>query len=197
MGRKKRGATTFIIDTQEESVPSFFVLLSQYAQTMDHLTKLEELLEQANLDIKDGLYDTASNKLEQIIDMDPSFGKAYNHLGYLYDVRFKDYEKGETLYKICLEKSPLYPSAYYNYAILLSTLEKWEELQELLDQALTVPGITKSTIYNEYAIMFEQKTDLDRAIEYYKKAALFTLDKGVVERAKASIERCNMKKELL
>ncbi len=163
---------------------------------MDHLTKLEELLDQSNQDIKNGKYEEATNKLEEIISIDPNFGKAYNHMGYLYEVKFKDYEKGETLYKLCLEKSPLYPSVYYNYAVLLSTLGKYDELKELLDQAMNVPGITKSTIYNEYAIMYEQQGKLDEAIEHYRKAGLNTLDKGVLDRAKTSIERCKSKKEL-
>ncbi|MBX2827598.1 MAG: hypothetical protein KTR22_05515 [Flavobacteriaceae bacterium] len=163
---------------------------------MDHLTKLEEMLDQANLDIKDGLYEQASNKLEKIIDIDPNFGKAYNHLGYLYEVKFKEYEKGETLYKLCIEKTPMYPSVYYNYAILLSTLGKWDDLKNLLDKAMNIPGITKSTILNEYAIMYEQKGELDQAIDHYRQAGLSTLDKGVLDRAKTSIERCKSKKEL-
>ena len=164
---------------------------------MDHLTKMEELLDRANLDIKNGNYDEASNKLEEIIDTDPDFGKAYNHLGYLYEVKFKEYEKGETLYKLCLEKSPLYPAVYYNYAVLLSNLGKWEELKELLDQAMNIPGVTKATILNEYGIMYEQQGELDKAIEYYKKAGLNTLDKNVLNRVKDSIDRCKAKKELL
>ena len=163
---------------------------------MDHLTKLEEMLDQANLEIKNGKYEDASNILEKMIDMDPDFGKAYNHLGYLYEVKFKEFEKGETLYKLCLEKSPLYPAVYYNYSVLLSTLGKFDELKELLDTAITIPGIAKSTIYNEYAIMYEQQEKLDDAINYYKKAALDTLDKAVLDRAKTSIERCKSKKEL-
>lgn len=129
--------------------------------------------------------------------MDPNFGKAYNHLAYLYEVKFKEFEKGETLYKLCLEKSPMYPPVYYNYAVLLSTLGKYEELKELLDTAINIPGITKSTIYNEYAIMFEQQGKLEQAIEHYKKCALDTLDQSVLERAKGSIDRCNIEKELL
>lgn len=164
---------------------------------MDHLTKLEEMLDRANRDIKEGRYDEATNTLEKIIDTDPNFGKAYNHLGYLYEVKFKEFEKGETLYKLCLEKSPLYPAVYYNYAILLSTLGKFDDLKELLDKAINIPGITRSTIYNEYAIMYEQQGKLDEAIDHYKKAALETLDKAVLERAKGSIERCKMKKEIL
>ena len=164
---------------------------------MDHLTKLEELLNQANTDIKNGAFDEATNKLEKIIDIDPDFGKAYNHMGYLYEVKFKEFEKGETLYKICLEKSPMYPPVYYNYAVLLSTLGKYEELEELLNTAITIPGITKAIIYNEYAIMYEQQGKLDQAIEFYKKCALDTLDKGVLDSAKGSIDRCKLKKEML
>ncbi len=164
---------------------------------MDHLTKLEELLDQANLEIKNGKYEDASNILEKMIDIDPNFGKAYNHLGYLYEVKFKEYEKGETLYKLCIEKSPMYPSVYYNYSVLLSTLGKWDELETLLDNAINIPGIIKATIYNEYAIMHEQQGELDKAIDYFRKAGMNTLDKSVLDRAKTSIERCNSKKDLL
>lgn len=163
---------------------------------MDHLTKLEEMLDRANSEIKNGRYESASNILEDIINIDPNFGKAYNHLAYLYEVKFKEYEKGETLYKLSLEKNPLYPPVYYNYAVLLSTLGKWDELTQLLEKALTVPGITKATIYNEYAIMYEQQGDLDQAIEYYRKTGIQTLDKNTLERAKTSIDRCKSKKEL-
>ena len=163
---------------------------------MDHLTQLEELLNQANLDIKNGAYEKASNLLEKIIDTDPNFGKAYNHLGYLYEVKFKEFEKGETLYKLCLEKTPLYPAVYHNYAILLSTLGKFDELKKLLDTAITIPGVTKSTMYNEYGIMFEQLGQLDEAITYYRKAGMETLDQSFLDRAKSSIARCTSKKDL-
>jgi Tfp pilus assembly protein PilF len=163
---------------------------------MDHLTQLEEMLDRANGEIKNGKYEAASNILEQMIEIDPSFGKTYNHMGFLYDVKFKEYEKADTLYKLCLEKSPMYPSVYYNYAVLLSTLQKWQELQTLLDDALLVPGVNKSTIFNEYAIMYEQMGRLDDAMAKYREAGMNTLDKNVLDRVKASIERCKSKKEL-
>jgi tetratricopeptide (TPR) repeat protein len=86
---------------------------------------------------------------------------------------------------------------YYNYAILLSTLNKWDELKALLDKASNIPGVTKATLYNEYAIMYEQQGNLDEAIVHYKKAGMSTLDKGVLDRAKTSIERCEAKKAFL
>jgi hypothetical protein len=42
---------------------------------MNHLTKLEEMLNQASLEIKNGKYEIASKVLEKIIDRDPNFGK--------------------------------------------------------------------------------------------------------------------------
>ncbi len=51
-------------------------------------------------------------------------------------------------------------------------------------------------MYNEYAIMFEQQSNLDLAMEHYKKCAISNLEKNVLTRAKESIERCKMKKEL-
>jgi len=163
---------------------------------MDHLTRMEELLHQANDDIRDGKFEIAENKLEQILNEDPNFGKAYNHMGYLYEAKFRDYEKGEMLYKLALEKSPMYTATYYNYAVLLSTIRKFDELKELLDTALGIPGIIKATIYNEYGIMYEQLGEFEKAIEYYRKCALDTLDQNVVDRAKQSITRCNSKKDL-
>jgi hypothetical protein len=63
----------------------------------------------------------------------------------------------------------LYPAVYYNYAVLLSTLRRHDNLKVLLDKAITIPGITLSTIDNEYAILFEQQSNLDLAIEHSKK----------------------------
>tara|TARA_R110002072_G_scaffold149458_1_gene297325 strand:- start:24776 stop:25270 length:495 start_codon:yes stop_codon:yes gene_type:complete len=163
---------------------------------MDHLTRLEEMLDRANASIKAGNYEQAENTLEEMIKIDPNFGKTYNHLGFLYETKFKEYEKGETLYKLCLEKSPMYPAIYYNYAVLLSTLGKWDELKTLLDRAITIPGVSKSTIYNEYAIMYEQQGKLDEAIAHYQKTGMHTLDQATLDRAKSSIARCKSKKDL-
>ena len=80
--------------------------------------------------------------------------------------------------------------------MLLSTLGKWDELKTLLDDAINIPGIIKATIYNEYAIMHEQQGELDKAIDYFRKAGMDTLDKSVLDRAKISIERCKSKKDL-
>ncbi|MEM1136029.1 MAG: tetratricopeptide repeat protein, partial [Bacteroidota bacterium] len=159
----------------------------------DNTIKLEELFQAADVDLKNGKFEVAVNKLEQILRENPEFGKAYNHLGWLHETKFRNYDKAEHYYKLALEKAPTYPAVYTNYAILLSTLGKYDELKMLLTKALEVPGVEKSTIYNEYGIMYEQLGEFDGAIKYYKDCARHTLNKDTLQRAMDSIERCKIK----
>lgn len=158
--------------------------------------QLEELFIQADQDIRDGLVAEAATKLESIIADDPNFGKAYNHLGYLYETKFKDLTSAEKYYKMALEKSPEYPAIYANYSILLSTLQKYDELNELLKNALEVPGVDRANVYNEYGIMYENLGEYTRAISNYKECARLTFNKATMDKAMESVERCNVKMKL-
>lgn len=139
----------------------------------------------------------AFSKLSAIIQEMPTFGKAYNHIGWIYETKYKDYPNAEKNYKQAIEYSPDYHAGYYNYAIVLSTLQKWDELTALLDKALKVPGINKGTIYNEYAIMYEGQGKYKEAIDSYRLYIASTLDSKQMETAKDSIERCKKKMEYL
>lgn len=163
---------------------------------MENNVKHEELLAQADLDFKDGYFQDALEKLQSIIEENPQFGKAYNHLGWYYETKAKDYDHAERYYKLALQYAPEYTAIYYNYAILLSTLKRFDDLNQLLKTALEVRGIDKSTIYNEYGIMFEMLEEYDLAIKYYSDCAKSTLNNEVLNRAKDSIQRCKMKLEL-
>lgn len=164
---------------------------------MHYEARLEELFRQADLDIKDGYYESAVKKLEDILVENPNFGKAYNHLGWMYETKFRDLRKAEEFYQKALERAPEYPAIYTNYSILLSTLGKYQELELLLNQALAVPGVDKATIYNEFGIMYEQQGDYEKAIDFYKQCGRSTLAKETLDRAVASIDRCKTKQTLI
>lgn len=157
---------------------------------------LEQKLQNADNDIKDGYIAEAVKKLEEILLEDPSFGKAYNHLGFIHETRFKEYEKAEKFYALGLQHAPTYPAIYFNYAVLLSTLGKNEELERLLNKALTVDGVDKGSIYNEFGIMYEKMGNLDKAIESYKQFGMLTLSQDQLTKAKQGIDRCQSKKEM-
>lgn len=157
---------------------------------------LEELFNTADLDIKAGKLESAVEKLQQILSEDPTFGKAYNHLGWLNETKFKNFNEAEKYYKLALQYAPEYTAAYKNYAILLSTLNKYDALKDLLEQAINVPGMDKATVYNEYGIMYEQLEEYNMAIKYYKDAAKATINDKTMQAALDSIKRCNTKMSL-
>ncbi|HRD39571.1 MAG TPA: tetratricopeptide repeat protein [Bacteroidia bacterium] len=159
--------------------------------------KNEELLDNADLLIKDGKINDAIDVLNEILADDPLFGKAHNHLGYIYETKIRDYAKAEEHYKICLKTNPEYGAVYYNAAILFSTLKKFDELKDLLTKAESVPGINKATINNEWAIMYEAQGDFDKAIQYYRNVITQTYDNKTLDIAMESVRRCEKKKNFL
>jgi len=165
--------------------------------SLHNQARLEELFFLADQDIKNGLYEAAIKKLEELIVEDPNFGKAYNHLGWMYETKFRDLVKAEEYYAKALEKSPTYPAIYSNYSVLLSTLGKHEKLEMVLNQGLSVPGVDKGNMFNEFGIMHEQKGNFEQAIHFYKECGKATLAKDALDRAVASIERCKTKQTLL
>lgn len=162
----------------------------------DPLGELNKLFYRADNEIKDGLIGEAIDTLTHIIRQDAQFGKAYNHLGWIYETKEKDYQKAEECYRLALKYAPEYTPVYLNYAILLSTLKRYTELEEHLDRSLTVPGINESKIWNEKGIMYELQGRYGQAIEAYKKSIQLSLANDDIERFESSILRCKKKRSL-
>jgi tetratricopeptide (TPR) repeat protein len=159
--------------------------------------RLDELFYEADQQIKEQKYADAMQTLEAILAEAPKYGKAYNHLGWLYETKYRDFKKAEEFYIKCLEYEPEYTPVYLNLAVVLSAMGKYEELENLLNKALVIPGIDRATIYNEYAIMNELKTDYAKAIEHYKLAIRYSLNDNNIDTYKNSIQRCRNKAEIL
>ncbi|GMN07620.1 hypothetical protein MTsPCn5_30090 [Croceitalea sp. MTPC5] len=158
--------------------------------------RLEEKFVKADQNLKAGKIAAAVEEFEAILDEDETFGKAYNHLGWVYETKFKDYENAEKNYKLALKYTPNYTAVYKNYAILLSTIGRYDDLKVLLEKAITIPGMDKFTIYNEYGIMYEQLEQYKLASQYYRDAAKATMNDKTMKAAMDSIERCNTKMSL-
>lgn len=157
----------------------------------------EEMFAQADKLLNDGVVMEAVEKLTQILRRNPRFGKAYNHLGWVYETKYKNMERAEEYYKAAMRYAPHYNASYLNYSYFLSNLQRFDELKNHLDKISNIPGIAKDTISNEYGIMYEMQGNLPEAIDHYQKAAIVTLDVGKLEKYRESIERCRRKMEIL
>ncbi len=157
----------------------------------------EELFAQADRLLNEGVIVEAVEKLSQILKRNPHFGKAYNHLGWLYETKYKNTARAEEYYKAAMQYAPNYNAAYLNYSYFLSNLGRFDELKAHLDKISNIAGIAKDTVYNEYAIMYEMTGNPQMAMDYYQKAAMVTLDSLKLDKHKEGIERCKKKLEIL
>jgi Tfp pilus assembly protein PilF len=164
---------------------------------MISMNVLEEMFDNADLLIKENRIADAINVLNDVLAEAPDFGKAHNHLGWIYETKHKDLAKAEEHYRLAIKFKPDYTAVYYNYAILLSTLRRYDELDALLKKAELCPGINRATLANEYGIMYESMGKYDEAISAYKNYIALLFDEKMIDTAAASIQRCKKKKEIL
>jgi Tfp pilus assembly protein PilF len=158
---------------------------------------IEEKFLQADQLISESKLSEAAKMLENILEEAPDFGKAHNHMGWLYETKFKNLTRAEEHYRLALKFSPDYTAAYYNYCYLLSSLRKFDELEKLLERAIGVSGVSYATLYNEYGLMREMQGELEDAIHYFKLHIKNSFDGKSIDSAADSIKRCERKKELL
>jgi tetratricopeptide (TPR) repeat protein len=159
--------------------------------------EFDDMLFEADELIRSNKIADAVNLLEGIIAEVPDYGKAYNHLGWIYETKLKDINAAESMYKQCLAYHPEYPPVYLNLSIVLSSLGKYDEVETLLNKALNVAGVEKSAIYNEFGILNELRQDYNAAIEKYKEAIRFSLSDVNVDTYSKSINRCRTKRDIL
>jgi tetratricopeptide (TPR) repeat protein len=147
--------------------------------------------------IKEKRIDEARAILEQINVDYPEYGKAYNHLGWIFETRHSDFRRAEDCYKQAIRFAPDYRPSYYNYAAVLSTSKRFNDLENLLRVAQKVPAINMATIYNEYALMYESQGLYEQAIGYYKQriGQLYTDDS--IDTTVKAIERCRKKQDIM
>lgn len=159
--------------------------------------RLDDLFFEADALIKEKRITEAMGVLEALLTEAPGYGKAYNHLGWIYETWYRDHKKAEEHYRKCMALSPEYTPVYLNLSITLSTLGKFEDQQKVLASALEIPGIDKPGIYNELGIMHELKGEYPQAMINYKDAIRFSLVDANVDLYASSLERCKKKQRLL
>lgn len=157
---------------------------------------LEELYLEAETEIKNGNYAEAFRKYESILLEEPGNGPTLNSLGWLCKTQIEDYKKAEAYYQASIKAAPLYPHTYYNYATLLTDMERFEELTRHLQACFSVPTIEKSWIYLKFGLMEELKLNFKEAIDFYEKAMLVTMSDDKVKEYQEHISRCQQKIEL-
>jgi tetratricopeptide (TPR) repeat protein len=159
--------------------------------------ELDDWFFEADQLLKDNRIGSAVELLYRIVAREPAYGRAYNHLAWVYEVKYQNLEKAWELYRLAINYASDYLPVYLNAIVCLSKMERFEELKELLEQARQVPGISRSHLLGEEAIMYEMQQDYLKAIDTYKQAIAFTLSDDDIDYYKKCIERCQRKMNIL
>ena len=156
------------------------------------------MLEQCMLDAKrafeEQLFLEGKGYLEEALEEEPIYGKAHNHLGWLYMYHLNDLEKAERHLKLALKYTSNYKEPYIHMATLLFDMGRFEECQVILEQAKLVPGVEKSFLFNEYGRLNEIKGRYRSAIRSYRDAIRWSLNEHEISIVKGNIRRFKNKR---
>lgn len=131
----------------------------------------------------------AKEMLIGIIEDEPDFGRAHNHLGWLYRVKLSNFERAEYHLRLAVKFAPEYPAGYLNYGNLLMELGDYTKLGEIANKAIKVKGIHKPAVYHFMAVVAEISGDLSEAMKWLGQAKAVAFDEGSIAHIKSEIRR--------
>ena len=160
------------------------------------LQKADQLFFYAENKIKQNFFVDAKKLLQKAIKEDLQHSPSYALLGWIYEVKYYNFKKAQEYYEKALEHKPNYTLANINYAILLSRLEKYDELELHLKKIEKMPEIDKKDVYREFGLMYEKKRMYNEAINYYHRIINCADNKRIVQIFKDAVRRCIIKKNI-
>lgn len=153
----------------------------------------DELYLTAEAEYKNGNYTEALRLYFEVLNEEPDCAPAHNSIGWIYKTQFDDYPKAERHYHAAISANPMYPHAYWSLTYLLTDLERFAEVEQLMKRCEQIPSVDKSMIQQRLGIIAELKGDFQQAVNCYKKSLLLTISDERVDEMRKNIERCEYK----
>jgi len=160
------------------------------------LQNYEQYVLDAEKAFEQGLYLEGKAYLDNALAEDPTYGKAHNHLGWFYMFHLEDYEKAEVHLRLALKYAKQYSAPYIHMIYLLFTANRLDEHEKLVAEAMKVPGVKKSFLFNEVGRRKEVTGKVSEAIKYYRMAIRWSLDEKEIEVFRDNIRRARSKRWL-
>lgn len=136
----------------------------------------------------------AKELLEEILSIDPGYGRAHNHLGWIYETKIKDFDRARQHYKLAINfcKGD-YPVVYVNYGYLLIEFGHLEEAEEVIMEGLRIQGSDKSTLLYQKGKIAEHRKNFVQAMKLYHQARQFCFNKDFMILLDNEIKRLKSK----
>ena len=149
---------------------------------MEGLSFYENQFIKADGLIGDGNIAEAKEILEDILSQYPDFGKAHNHLGWIYYNKLSNYDKGIYHYKLAMKFDPKYPAPYLNYTYLLVDIGKYNEAKQHIEYSFkTLENVDYASFNCELGRIAEFENDYVNAYKYYTMAKKNAMNPQFIE----------------
>lgn len=136
----------------------------------------------------------AKELLEEILLIDPGYGRAHNHLGWIYETKIKDFKSAQRHYEYAIKFCDgNYPIVYINYAYLLIDYGHFDQAEEIISQGLDIPGADKATLFYQKGKIAEHKQQLNLALKTYQYAYRLNFNKDFLAVLNIEINRVKSK----
>ena len=133
--------------------------------------------------------------LNEITSRFDNYGRAWCELANVLQYHLGDAEGATTCYRKAMEVTPGYAPAYLGYADALFSLERFAEVNAILNQAMEIPGVRKDIALLKSAMLMESQSRFDEAIDAYRDAILVSFADSEITRCEQGISRCQVKKK--
>jgi len=132
----------------------------------------------------------AKEMLEDLLAQCPDFGKAHNHLGWIFHMKLSNHEKALYHYKLAMKFEPKYTASYLNYTYLLVDMGKFAEAKDHIERTLrNVENADNASYYSELGRIFEAEQNFPKSYRYYKKAANYAYGSQFIDNMKTNMYR--------
>ena len=95
----------------------------------------DQLINRGMKEYADRDFESAEKTFKQVIELDPTRGKAYNYLGVMARDA-KRLEEAECYFRKAVEVDPLTSANHFNLSLLYSTLERYDEAENEIREAI-------------------------------------------------------------
>ena len=120
----------------------------------------------------------AKELLEEILLIDPGYGRAHNHLGWIYETKIKDFKRAKRHYELAIKFcNGTYPVVYVNFGYLLIEFGDLDEAVKIIEEGLLVPGADKATLFYQKGKIAEHKQNYVQAFRTYQSAQKMNFNK--------------------
>ncbi|MFA5619769.1 MAG: hypothetical protein WDA08_05630 [Weeksellaceae bacterium] len=132
---------------------------------------VENLFLEVGKAIDDSNISEAKELLLEILEIDPGYGRAHNHLGWIYETKLKNFDKAKRHYELAIKFCQgTYPIVYVNFAYLLIDYDRFDEAENLIDKGMQIAGADRATLTFQKGKIMEHRMKFVKAYHYYQLA---------------------------